>query len=84
MHTKTENAGEFKTSDLYFAAYLQTAGAPMARHKRNGAGRVSFIFDVTVVNIDELTQAWYSQQGKIPALPFANNIKNLKAICHMP
>ena len=81
MHKQTENSDEFATSDLYFAAYLQTSGAPM-RHERR-SGKVSFIFDTTVVNVEELTQAWYSQSGKIVALAYANNIKNLKAICHM-
>ena len=84
MGTRNQTPGEFSTSDLYFAAYLQTAGAPLKRPDRNGNGKVTFVFDTTVVNIDELTQAWYSQSGKITALPYANNIKNLKAICHMP
>lgn len=84
MHTKSQKEGEFATSDLYFAAYLQTAMVPMKRTPRNGNGKVSFVFDTTVVNIHELRQAWFSQTGKIAALPFANNIKSLKSICHMP
>lgn len=84
MHSKSQIEGEFATSDLYFAAYLQTAGVPMKRTPRNGSGKVSFIFDTTVVNLNELRQAWFSQTGKIAALPFANNVKSLKSICHMP
>ncbi len=75
---------KYHTSDLYFAAYLQTAGVPMVRHERNGQGKVAFIFDTTISNIDELKMAWISRSGKVAALPYADAIKGLKAICHMP
>lgn len=85
MTTKSfESAAEFRTSDLYFAAYLQVAGVAMARTERSSTGRVSFVFDTSVSNIDELKNAWFNQSGRVPALPFANAIKSLKSICHMP
>lgn len=73
----------YHTSDLYFAAYLQVAGVPMIRHDKNPAGRVSFVFDASVSNINELKTAWISRGGKIAALPYADAIKSLKAMCHM-
>ena len=73
---------EYRTSDLYFAAYLQVAGAPMVHTERNGNGKVSFIFDSSVVNIEELRRAWFSRQGKIEALPYADAVKSLKSVCH--
>jgi hypothetical protein len=79
----TKNANEFRTSDLYFAAYLQVAGVQMLRTDRNGSGKVSFIFDMSIANIEELKGAWFNQSGKVPALPYANAIKSLKSICHM-
>jgi len=83
MTTKTQNPNEFRTSDLYFAAYLQTAGVAMVRTERNGSGKVHFIFDTSMSNINELKNAWVNQSGKVAGLPYANNIKNLKSICHM-
>jgi hypothetical protein len=80
---QTETA-EFRTSDLYFAAYLQVAGVSMVKSERNGNGKVSFIFDTSVSNIAELKTAWFNQSGRIPALPYANAIKALKSVCHMP
>lgn len=74
----------FRTPDLYFAAYLQVAGVQMVRPERNGSGKVTFVFDTSISNIDELKHAWFSQTGKVAALPFANAIKSLKSICHMP
>lgn len=84
MTAKAQKAEDFRTSDLYFAAYLQVAGVQMVRPERNGSGKVTFVFDTSVSNIDELKNAWFSQSGKVPALPYANAIKALKSICHMP
>ena len=85
MTTKNQNnPDEFRTSDLYFAAYLQVAGVPMARTERNGNGKVSFIFDVSVSNVEELRTAWFNRSGRVQALPYADTIKSLKSICHMP
>jgi hypothetical protein len=75
---------EFRTSDLYFAAYLQVAGVAMIKTERNGSGKVSFIFDPSISNIEELKNGWFNQQAKVPALPYANSIKTLKSYCHMP
>lgn len=74
--------GEFKTPDLYFAAYLQTAGVEMKRTDRE-SGRVYFVFDTSIANIEELKTAWFNNTGKVPAQPYAHNVKSLKSVCHM-
>lgn len=82
---KTESPKlEYDTTDLYFAAYLQTAGVRMIRTDRQGQGRLTFVFDNSMSNIDGLKTAWFNKTGKVSALEYANNIKNLKHICHMP
>lgn len=81
---KTATPEEFRTSDLYFAAYLQAAGVPMTGYPRSGTGKVSFVFDTSVANLEELKTAYYNHQGRVPALPYANAIKSLKSICHLP
>ena len=77
------NDSRYETTDLYFAAYLQVAGATMESTAKHGT-RVSFVFSSDVVNIKELRSAWYNHTGKVPALAYANTIKNLKHLCHMP
>jgi hypothetical protein len=74
---------EYSTHDLYYAAYLQTAGVRLIRTDKQGSGRLSFIFDSTMSNIEELKTAWFNQSGRVSALQYANSIKNLKHICHM-
>lgn len=74
--------GEFSTPDLYFAAYLQTAGVELLKHERF-EGRVYFVFDATISNISELKAAWFNNSGKVAGQPYAHAIKSLKSICHM-
>lgn len=74
--------GEFRTPDLYFAAYLQTAGVEMKRTDRE-EGRVFFVFDTSIANIEELKTAWFNNTGKVAAQPYAHNVKSLKSVCHM-
>lgn len=84
MTTKLQQAEEYRTSDLYYAAYLQVAGVPMIRTDRNNGGnKISFVFDSSVANLEELKRAWFSRQGKIEALLYADAIKSLKSVCHI-
>jgi hypothetical protein len=83
MSNKTQSVpGEFRTPDLYFAAYLQTAGVELKRTDREG-GRVYFIFDTTIADINGLKTAWFNNTGKVAAQPYAYNVKSLKSVCHM-
>jgi hypothetical protein len=74
--------GEFRTPDLYFAAYLQVAGVEMKRTEREN-NRVFFVFDTTIANMDELKTSWFNNTGKVPGQPYAHAVKSLKSVCHM-
>jgi len=77
-------ASEFKTSDLYFAAYLKAAGVEMTRTDRHSeGGRILFVFDTSVSNVEELKNGWFNNTGKVVANQYAYHIKNLKSVCHM-
>jgi hypothetical protein len=82
MKKSEQNGKEFKSPDLYFSAYLQTAGVAMIRTDKEN-GRLYFVFDTSIANIEELKTAWFNNTGKVAALPYANNVKALKSICHM-
>jgi hypothetical protein len=74
---------DFKTSDLYFAAYLQVAGVEMKRTERGTEnGKIHFVFDTSIANIEELKAAWFNNTGKVPANPYSHAIKSLKSLCH--
>jgi len=80
--SKVTKDDAFRTPDLYFAAYLQTAGVEMVRTDREN-NRVYFVFDTSIANINELKTGWFNNSAKVAAQPYANAIKSLKSICHM-
>jgi hypothetical protein len=82
MSAKTTSPKDFRTPDLYFAAYLQTAGVEMTRTDREN-NRVYFVFDTAIADINELKTGWFNNTAKVAAQPYANAIKSLKSICHM-
>jgi hypothetical protein len=55
----------------------------MIGHPRSPTGKVSFVFDTSVSNIEELKMAWFNQSGSVSALLYSNSIKALKSVCHM-
>jgi len=80
---KNGNGKDFRTNDLYFAAYLQVIGAPLQKTEKDPSGKVYFCFDTSILNLDELKTAWFNHTGRVPGLPYANAIKSLKSVCHM-
>lgn len=82
MTKPASDKNEYRTPDLYFAAYLQTAGVLMIKQVREN-NRVFFVFDISISNIEELKSAWFNNTGKVPAQPYSNSIKSLKSMCHM-
>lgn len=82
MSNKAQKPGEFRTADLYFAAFLQVAGVRMIRADRDGT-RLYFVFDSTVSNIDDLKVGWLNDTAKVAAQPYAHTIKSFKSMCHL-
>lgn len=83
MTTNIQKADQFRTTDLYFAAYLQVVGLTMGRPDRNN-GKLTFVFDTSVANMEELRHAWISNTARVAPLLFSNAVKSLKSLCHMP
>ncbi len=73
---------DFKTTDLYFAAYLQSAGVQMLRYDRVGK-QLTFVFDNKLSDVKQLQMDYFANKAKIPALAFTNALKSLKNLCHM-
>ena len=72
----------YRTSDLYFAAYLKTAGVPLERTEREGR-RVFFLFqDQGSAVMRELKDGYFMDKAKVPALSYAQALKSLKALIY--
>ena len=70
---------EHLSTDLYFAAYCQVAGAPYLRTERDGS-RVTFVFDAAKAG--PLVDAWFNRSGTVSAIDYANSIRNLKNLVY--
>jgi len=73
---------DFRTSDLYLAAYLKATGLTFTGVYRTG-GRVYFIFDTQEdMSVRELKNKFFSREGEVPALTYADELRALKNVCH--
>jgi hypothetical protein len=80
-HAQQKN-GHYRTSDLYYAAYLKVAGVTFAGTSRDG-GRVYFLFeDGGAVSIRELKQQYYNRTSKVAALTYVDEIRVMKGLTH--
>jgi len=75
-----EQTNGYRTSDLYYAAYLKVAGVLLQETVREG-GRVYFVFD-NMDTISDLKKQFFNRTSKVPALTYADEIKAMKALTH--
>ena len=72
----------YRTSDLYYAAYLKVAGVKLLGTDRDG-GRVYFLFDEGEgSSLRDLRDQYYNRTSKVPALTYADEIKVMKSLTH--
>jgi hypothetical protein len=70
----------FGTTDLYFAAFLKTAGVPFLRTESEGT-RMVFVFQNTDNAVRDLKKSYYARiPHKICALSYADEIRTLKTL----
>lgn len=80
MRTSPQSSkdGSYRTSDLYYAAYLKVAGVSYLDEEVEGR-RVFFLFENSP-NIDDLKRGYYNRTAKVPAMTYCEEIKALKAL----
>jgi hypothetical protein len=71
-----------RTSDLYFAAFLQTVGMHVLTTEREASGKTYWVFDASDVDYEERRVQWFNNTGLVPANAFSYAIKQLKAMVH--
>ena len=70
----------YRTSDLYYAAYLRVAGVTMVGTEWEGS-RMFFLFE-NAVSLKDLKTQYFMDVARIPALSYAQALKALKALTH--
>jgi len=77
-----ERDGRYRTSDLYYAAYLKVAGVTFIGTEREG-GRVFFVFESPEAGLRDLKTQYFNRVAKVPAMTYADEIKAMKNLTHM-
>ena len=77
-----EPQSHYRTSDLYFAAYLKVAQVPLVDAVREG-GRVYFLFeDQGRAIMRELKRQYFADVAKVPAMSFVQAIRTMKSMTY--
>ena len=71
----------YRTSDLYYAAFLRVAGVKFIETTRD-QGRVFFSFE-NGESIRDLKKEYFNRSAKISALDYADEIRSMKAMIHL-
>jgi len=75
---------ESRRSDLYLSAFLVTKGIKLKGLVEEG-GRKLFVFDAPEEEVQKLEIAYSnrnSEESKVSALDFADNIRSMKRLCY--
>lgn len=70
---------DYRTSDLYLAAYLKAIGLPFEGTIDVG-GKTYFIFENNS-NVRDLKNDYFSRRGKVSARNYAEELRALKKLC---
>lgn len=72
----------YKTSDLYWAAFLRVAGISLHNTEKDGK-KVIFVFeDPGGSIIKDLKEDFFMDRAKVQALSYSQSLKTLKALIH--
>lgn len=72
---------DFRTSDLYLAAYLKAKGLEF-RGTLRVTGRVYFIFEMHD-GVRGMKNEFFGRRGTVSALDYADELRALKSLCHV-
>lgn len=83
MAQEQDTQAVVRTSDLYFAAYLQSVGCKIVKIDKEGTKNI-FTFEDEQGRID-LKENYFNEAPKsaVPALKMANSIRSLKTLCYV-
>lgn len=80
MATTKSPTTHYRSSDLYYAAYLKIAGVEFVGTVRE-ENRVFFLFK-DQDGMEDLRMQYFNGISKVPARTYAEEIKAFKAMCH--
>jgi len=75
----------YRTSDIYFCAYLVALDFPLHGSERVGTGssaRVVFVLRVADSDLNKAKALYFGGTGSVKARKFVDNLKSLKAMVY--
>jgi len=78
----------FKTSDLYFSAYLISSGFSMMTTERQEMPdgkrpKVVFLFKIDETILSGMKRTFFGGTGTVKVRLYVDALRNLKAMCHV-
>lgn len=75
----------YRTSDIYFAAYLSSLDVNLttteAESMPDGGRKVVFVFKLPEADLQRLKASYFGGNGTVKARRFVDNIRSLKSMC---
>ena len=75
----------YRTSDIYFAAYLCSLDLRLVTTERGaaaaGGDKVVFLFDVPEGDLPKVKASYFGGAGTVKARKFVDNLRSLKSMC---
>jgi len=85
MTTDNVKYTNYRTTDIYFSAYLCALDVPMVTSEAVSEGpkgkKLAWIFKVPEKDIQHLKASFFGGTGKVHALKFCERLKSLKSMC---
>ena len=85
MPNKADQAQLYRTSDIYFSAYLMSLDVPLEAtetgQNSQGERKVTFVFKVQQSMIGRAKAQYFGGTGTVKARRFVDNLRNLKSMC---
>lgn len=72
---------ELESHDIYFVAFLLISACELVRQRRQGQ-RVYFVFRNVGGSMNDLKNSYYSNQAKVPAHQFSQQISAVKKLLY--
>ena len=76
----------YRTSDLYFSAYLAAIDIPLVAtepEENGGKRKVIFVFRIPVKDKERLKTMFFGGRGTVRALDMCQQLKTLKQLCYV-
>lgn len=75
----------YRTSDIYFAAYLCSVDFPLKTTEQagtaDGGRKVVFVFNVPDADLAKVKALYFGGSGTVKARVFVDHLRSLKSMC---